>query len=294
MDMELQKLGVFLPYLDTLRSGAEVADFARRVEQWGYGTLWLPETFSRDPFVCAAHVLGSTERLTAGTAVAVIWKREPSAMVGAANALGELFPGRFILGLGVSGGPLMRRYGLAYDKPLSAMRQYLDKMHSAPYYGPQRIESPPVMIAALRPKMLALAATRTMGVITTLMPPEAVARVRKRVGPGSWICAQQVMMLETDARRAHTAGRGFMHFYLPSPTYQTHLRAMGFEDTDLAGDGSKRLIDTIIAWGDEARLRGVVAEHFAAGADHVILWALSSAGADRLDERALELLAPRS
>jgi probable F420-dependent oxidoreductase len=276
--MELGKLGVF-SYLDTLDAG-EVAAFARKVEHLGYGALWFPETFGRDPFVCAAHVLSNTERLVAGAAVAVVWKREAATMAGAARTLGEMFPGRFILGMGVSGGPFMKRHGLNYGKPLSHMREYLTRMREAPYYGP------------LRPRMLELAMAETKGTITALMPPEAIAAMRAAIGPDKWICAQQVVMLETDAARARAAARKFLHFYLGSPTYHTHLRALGFGDSDLAGDGSDRLVDALVAWGDERRIRLCLDAHLEAGANHVVISALNSAGGHRPDERALEAMAP--
>src|ERR1700681_4926577 len=117
--MQLGKFGVF-SYLDTLVAG-EVAGFARKLEQLGYSALWFPKTFGRDPFVCAAHVLGNTERLIARAADAEVWKREAAEMAVAARTLGEMFRQRFILGMAVSGGPFMKRHGLNYQKPLSYM-----------------------------------------------------------------------------------------------------------------------------------------------------------------------------
>ncbi|HLK86272.1 MAG TPA: TIGR03620 family F420-dependent LLM class oxidoreductase [Candidatus Binataceae bacterium] len=288
--MQPGKYAVF-SYLDTL-TGGEVAAFARKLERLGYSALWFPETFGRDPFVCAAHVLGATERLHAGAAVAVIWKRTAAAMAGASRTIGELFPGRFVLGMGVSGGPFMQRHGLDYGKPLSHMREYLPRMREAPYYGPRPTVEPPIMLAALRPKMLELAGRETMGTITALTPPEGIAPIRAALGDDKWICAQQVVMLESDASRARAAARKFMHFYLGSPTYHTHLRALGFGDRDLAGDGSDRLIDAMVVWGDEARLRQCLEAHLRAGANQVVISPLSSAGGHRPDERALEALAP--
>ena len=289
--MNEEKYAVF-SYLDTLAAG-EVAALARKLERLGYGALWFPETFGRDPFVCASHVLGATERLNAGAAVAVIWKRAAAAMAGASRTVGEMFPGRFVLGMGVSGGPFMKRHGLDYGKPLSRMREYLAQMREAPYYGPRPAVEPPIMLAALRPKMLELAGRETMGTITALTPPEAIAPIRAALGAEKRICAQQVVMLESDATRARAAARKFMHFYLGSPTYHTHLRALGFTDGDLAGGGSDRLIDAMVVWGDEAKLRRCLAAHLAAGADQVVISPLSSAGGHRPDERALEALAPR-
>jgi probable F420-dependent oxidoreductase len=242
--------------------------------------------------VAAAHVLGSTSRLHAGAAIAVIWKREAPAMAGAARTVAEMYPERFVLGMGVSGGPFMKRHGLNYTKPLTAMREYLTKMREAPYYGPRPPAEPPLILAALRPKMLELAARETMGTITALTPPEAIAPIRAALGPDKWIFAQQVVMFETDGPRARTAARKFMHFYLGSPTYHTHLRAIGFGDGDLAGGGSDRLIDAMVAWGEERRLRDCLEAHLKAGANQVVISALSAAGGHRPDEHALEVLAP--
>jgi hypothetical protein len=100
-------------------------------------------------------------------------------------------------------------------------------------------------------------------------------------------------MLEADAARARAAARKFLHFYLGSPTYHTHLRALGFTDADLGGDGSDRLVDALVAWGDERRLRLCLDAHLDAGANHVVISALSSAGGHRPDERALEAMAPK-
>jgi len=288
--MEPGRLGVF-SYLDTLSSG-EVAAFARKVESLGYSTLWFPETFGRDPFVTATYILSGTTRLAAATGIAVVWKRDPSAMVGAARTLAELYPGRFILGMGVSGGPFMKRHGIDYGKPLSFMREYVARMKSAPYYGPRPDEDPPIVLAALRPKMLALAAAESAGTVTALTPPEGIARMREVMGPKKLVLAQQVLMHETDGAVARAAARKFMHFYLGSPTYVEHLRAAGFSDGDLSGGGSDRLIDAMVAWGDETKLRAAIERHLKAGADQVIVGALSSAGGHRPDVRALELLAP--
>jgi probable F420-dependent oxidoreductase len=288
--MEAGKFGVF-SYLDTLNA-SEAAAFARKIERLGYSALWFPETFGRDPFVTAAHVLGSTARLHAGAAIAVIWKREAAAMAGAARTVAEIYPERFVLGMGVSGGPFMKRHGLNYAKPLSAMREYLTRMREAPYYGPRPSAEPPVILAALRPKMLELAARETMGTITALTPPDAIAPIRASLGRDKWIFAQQVVMLETDAARARAAARKFMHFYLGSPTYHTHLRAVGFGDGDFAGNGSDRLIDAMVVWGGERRLRDCLEAHLQAGATQVVVSPLSSDGGHRPDERVLEALAP--
>jgi len=284
------ELGV-LAYVDTM-NGAECVAFAQAVERLGYSALWLPETFGRDPFVMAAYMLNATRRMVVGTAIANVWKREPMATAAAARNLAELFDGRFILGLGVSAGPFMRRNGLRYDKPVEFVREYLARMKSAPYKAPLPKEEPPVVLAGLRPRMLRLAAEASDGVITALSPPALIARMRTAL-PGKWLLAQQMVMLETDADKARAAIRNFMRFYMNAPPYQRHFRDLGFTDDDMKGGGSDRLIDTIIAWGDERRLREQIAAHREAGADHVYLIALSAEGGRLPEMRVIEALAPR-
>src|SRR5271166_380301 len=147
--MDLQKLGVF-GFIDSL-SGPEIKAFARKVERLGYSTLWFPEAFGRDPFALAAHILTVTERLTVGTGIANVWKREAVTTIGAARTLAELFPDRFVLGLGISHGPMMTQLGFTYAKPVSFMREYLSKLRSAPYTAPRPKSDPPLVLAALLP-----------------------------------------------------------------------------------------------------------------------------------------------
>ena len=288
--MDLRKLGL-MTYADTMK-GSDLAPFARKVESLGYGVLWIPETFGRDPFPLAAHLLGATTRLAVGTAIANIWKREAITTASAARTLAELYPDRFILGLGVSGGPFMRRNGLRYDKPVTYMREYLARIKAAPHKAPRPVTDPPIVLAGLLPRMLRLAAEETNGTITALTPPDQIARMRREVGPDPWLLAQQVVMLEHDAEKARAAARGFMHFYLGAPMYQRTLRAMGFTDTDLAGDGSDRLIDAMITWGDAARIRAQIEAHRQAGATHVFITPLTTGGGNYPDSRAIEALAP--
>lgn len=289
--MNLRKLGI-LAYFDTM-TGPEGVQFARSVERLGYSVLWVPETFGRDPFVMATHLLNATEGIAVGTAIANVWKREPMATGAAARTLAELFEQRFILGLGVSAGPFMIRNGLKYAKPVSYMREYLAGIKSGPYKAPLPQHEPPVVIAGLLPKMLRLGAEASDGIITALMPPAHTARLREVLGPGKLLLAQQMVMLENDAEKARAGVRAFMRFYLNAPPYQRNFKAMGFSEADLRDGGSDHLIDSIIAWGDERHLRERIEQHYRAGADHVYVIPLTAAG-DRLpDMRVVEALAPR-
>jgi probable F420-dependent oxidoreductase len=288
-------------------AGAELAQFARKIEKLGYGALWFPEAFGRDPFALAAHLLTVTEKLIVGTAIANVWKREPVAMLSGARTLAEMFPGRFVLGIGISHGPMMTRVGINYAKPLTFMRDYVARLNEAPYGAARPSSEAPIVIAALLPGMLRLASAETDGTIPTFITPERTAQIRAAIGPGKLICVQQISMLEKDATKARTAIRGLITFYLGLPNYLQSFRLMGFDESDFAGGGSDRLVDAIVAWGDEQAIRDRVAAQYKAGATHVCItpvrsegsagaWSLASGGnRERAtpEERALEALAPR-
>lgn len=288
--MKIGGLGV-LAYVDTM-SGPECIQFAHAVEELGYSVLWLPETFGRDPFVMSTYMLAATSRMTVGTAIANVWKREPMATAAAARNLAELYENRFILGLGVSAGPFMRRNGLRYDKPVEYVREYLARMKSAPYKAPTPKIEPPVVLAGLRPRMLRLAASESDGVITALTPPSMVARMREVLGPSKLLLAQQMVMLETDAEKARSAIREFMRFYMNAPPYRRHFIDLGFNDDDMKGGGSDRLLDAIIAWGNEGVLRERIEAHQQAGADHVYLIPLGAERGRLPEMRVVKALAP--
>jgi probable F420-dependent oxidoreductase len=290
--VDIGGLGI-LAYVDTM-TGPECVEFARAVEALGYSTLWLPETFGRDPFVMSGYMLAATRNIIVGTAIANVWKREPMATAAAARNLAELYENRFILGLGVSAGPFMLRNGLRYDKPVDYVREYLARMKSAPYKAPMPKVDPPVVLAGLRPRMLRLAATESDGVITALTPPSLIAKMREVLGPHKRLLAQQMVMLETDAEQARKAIREFMRFYLNAPPYRRHFADLGYTDEDMKNGGSDRLLDTIIAWGDQRALRDRIAAHRRAGADHVYLIPLSAHGGRLPEMNVIRALAPRA
>ncbi|HUY28385.1 MAG TPA: TIGR03620 family F420-dependent LLM class oxidoreductase [Candidatus Binataceae bacterium] len=294
--MDLTTPGAFA--LTDSMPGSQIAGFARKLEQLGYGSFWFPEAFGRDPFALAAHILSVTDRLVVGTGIANVWKREPVAMIGAARTLAELFPDRFILGIGISHAPMMAQLGINYAKPVAYMRDYLARMKAAPYTAPRPKTDPPFVIAALMPKMLKLAAAETNGTFPVYITPEQTARMRAALGAGKWICIQQVTILEPDSAKARRAARKVLAFYLTLPNYVSSFRSQGFGDADFADGGSDRLIDGLIAWGDEQAIRNSVAAHYKAGATHVSLTVVPSEGTslDRTnspDTRAFEALAPR-
>ena len=289
--MDLSAPGVFV-FLDNL-SGPELSPFARKVESLGYGVLWYTEGVGRESLSLGTYLLTQTERIVIGSGIAVAFCREPIAAANAARALSELFPGRFILGLGVSNAAGNARRGVGYEPPVTFMRNYLARMKTAPYGVPAPPAETPVVLGSLHPKMIALAASETAGVLTYLTSPEKTAQIRAAIGPRKWLCAAQPVLLERNPGRARAAARAYMSFYLRIPHYATMLATVGYGPKDFADGGSDRLIDAIVAWGPEDAVRARLAAHRAGGADHVCILALGPDGSLRPDERVLEALAPR-
>jgi len=291
--MDIGKLGVWF-FLDAM-TAPESADFARKVESLGYRTLWIPEAVGREPFAHAAYLLTRAERLNIATGIANIYARDPITMSAASKTVAELSGGRFVLGIGVSHKPLVTNLrGHSYDKPYSYMKEYLPKMKGALYMAPAPKEEIPVVLAALHPKMLALAAAETMGTHTYFVPPEHTAKVRAAIGPKPWICAAQAVILETDATKARTAARAYMKTYVPRlPNYTNNLKALGWKDEEFADGCSDRLVDAIVAWGNEAKIRERFDAHIRAGATHVCFLPIRSDDPLRPDMRAVEAFAPR-
>jgi probable F420-dependent oxidoreductase len=291
--MQIGKLGVWMS--QEMLSAADAAAQARRVEAWGYGALWQPEAMGRNVLVHSGWILAHTTSLVVATGIANIYGRDPMACAGAQLALAEASNGRFLLGLGVSHMPLVegvRRH--AYGKPVATMREYLTAMAVAPYVAPRPAEKPPTVVAALGPKMLALSAEIADGAHPYNVTPEHTARARGILGPGKLLCPEQMVLLETDPTKARAAARRHLAVYLPLPNYANNWFTLGFTSDDVLNGGSDRLVDAMVAWGDEGAIRTRIQAHWDAGADHVCIQPLSVCedAAAPADERILELLAP--
>lgn len=267
--------------------GGEPASFEREaaaeLESLGFGTLWVGESpKGKEALAHSAILLGATQRMLIATGIANIWVRDATAASNGANALGEAFDGRFVLGLGVSHAPLVSSRGHDYRKPVSAMRAYLDAMDATEYDGP-RPAPVPRLLGALRGKMLDLAATRTQGAHPYFVTPEHTARARAVLGPDPVLAPEQTVVLDTDPDRARRTARRFMSLYLALPNYTNNLRELGWDDKDLANGGSDALVDAIVAWGDPETIIGRVRAHLDAGADHVCVQPLAETAGDLLE-----------
>ena len=290
--MQLSKLGVWF-FTDRM-AAQEAAEAAQRIESLGYSALWIPETVGRDPFAHAAWLLANTERLVLATGIANVYHREPGVTAQAQKTLAEQSGNRFLLGLGVSHRPLVEGLrGLRYGPPVATMRDYLGKMAVSPYAGVAPGEPPPTVIAALGPKMLALAKDETAGAHPYFTSPRHTRMARDILGPEKWLCVEQKVVLETNADKARSLARATARTYQGLPNYRNNWLRMGLAEADIDGEGSDAFIDATFAWGDAAAIRARIDEHLAAGASHVCIQPVHPEGeAGRIDWKALEALAP--
>ncbi len=291
--MDIGKVGIWF-FLDAMPA-ADTAEFAKLVEKLGYKALWIPEAVGREPFAHAAYLLSHTDRLAIATGIANIWARDAFTMAAASKTVAELSGGRFVLGIGVSHKPLVTNLrGHDYDKPYSYMKEYLAKMKNALYLAPAPKEPVPVVLAALHPKMLALSAAEATGTHTYFVPPEHTAKARAQIGPKAMLCAAQAVILETDAAKARTAAREYMKTYVPRlPNYTNNLNALGWADKEFENGCSDRLVDAIVAWGAEDKIRDRIDAQLKAGASHVCILPIRSDSLPQPDLRAVQAFAQR-
>ena len=288
----LSELGVWA-FLDDLPF-SEVVDFTTRLDELGYGALWVPETTARDPFATLAALAGKVSKLTFATGIASIFNRHPVAMQCASLTLAEITDGRFIHGIGISHAPAVEGLrGLDYSKLLTQMRNYLAAMAQAPYTAVEPAQRPPRLLAALGPKMLALAASQADGAHPYFATPEHTARARDILGPDKLLAVEQKVVLTDDRAAGRAAAAYQAERYGRLPNYRNNWKRLGFTDEQI--DAShEAFLEAVVVWGDVDRIRGRIDEHLQAGADHVCIQALAPDAGRRPDMRALEALAPRA
>jgi len=279
----LGRVGVWSWALQRL-SAADAGAAARELEALGYPVVWIPETVgNKEVFSHAAILLARTTRIIVASGIASIHARDPMAMVNGARALSEAYPDRFVLGIGVSHAPSVAARGGTYGRPVEMMRTYLDAMAAAQYGAPEPDPPVPLVLAALGPRMLELAAERADGAHPYFVPVEHTPFARRHLGPEPSLVVEQTAVLTTDLAEGRRIGRAFAKSYLALPNYVNNLRRLGWGDADLVGDGSDRLIDAVVVSGDVDAIVARVRAHLDGGADHVCL----QVRADRSSDPAL-------
>jgi len=266
----LGPLGIWMP---PARSGIDPKAYAPQIEAAGLTSVWYPGVNSPADLAGIEPALAATERLVVGTGIASVWTWQPDELAAAADRLERLYPGRFILGLGVSHAPLVESTGQAYVKPYSKMVKFLDALPAT---------QAPVVLAALGPKMLELARDRTAGAHPYFTPPEHTAFARQTLGAEPLLVPEIAVSL-TPGPEGAAQSRDYAKFYLRLPNYTGNLRRFGYSDADLSGGGSERLISDVVPHGPEDALARIGA-HLAAGADHVLVQLLGDGGKFAADD----------
>jgi probable F420-dependent oxidoreductase len=286
MAMELGRVGIWYP-TDRL-DAAGLRALLRTVEGHGYGTLWYPESRGFESIALAGFLLANSERLTIGSSIANIYARDAFTARRALATLNALRGGRFALGLGVSHIPLVEGLrGHRYDKPVPAMRAYLEGIRKG---GDAALEGP-VLLAALGPKMLALAAAQADGAVPYNVTPEHTRQAATVLGPGKVLAVEQKVCVETDRARARALGRTELARYMALPNYVNNWLRLGFTEAELADGGSDRFIDAMVLSGDAEAVKRGLRAHFEAGATHVCLQPVTEDGDTRHRDAMLEALA---
>ena len=206
-------------------------------------------------------LLASTSQIAVASGIVSVWASAPEDVATAVAELDERFPGRFLLGLGASHAAIVE----GYEKPYSRMVGYLDALDALdrPVAPDRRV------LAALGPRMLELAAARSAGAHPYFVTVEHTARARAVMGAGPLLAPEVAVVLDENPALARAAARGYAGGYLQLPNYASNLRTLGYGDEDFDGDGSDRLIDALVPWGDVDAVAARVREHHQAGADHV-------------------------
>ena len=274
----------YLPTPDLRRAAAAI-------EEMGFGTIWIGESIGREPFAACAIILEATSHIMVATGIANIWVRDATAMMNGSRTLAEAWPGRFVLGIGVSHAPLLQARGHQYEHPLAAMRAYLDAMDTAPYRAAAPNPPAPTVLAALGVKMLELARERTAGAHPYCVPVEHTREARRILGKDPLLAPEQAVVFAKNREAARVPGDIYMRTYLSLQNYRQNLVRLGWPEDELAPPGSDRAFDALVAWGDEQEIARKVKRHYEAGADHVALNVLTPTP-DRASTDDLRRLAP--
>lgn len=285
--MNIGRMGVW--YGADKLSPPEWADLIRTGESLGYTAQWYSEARGFESMALASFLLGQTTSMVVGSSIANIYARDAFASRQGMRTLGAISGERFVLGLGVSHVPMVESLrGHVYGKPVATMRAYLERMRE----GEAQAGEWPVVLAALGPRMLELAAEMTRGAVPYNVTPEHTARASAILGPDRWLIVEQKVCLETDAAAARDLARLELARYLGLENYRRCWLSIGFSEADLEHGGSDRFLDAMVAWGDEQAIERRLAEHFDAGATHVCIQPVHPAGDLEAAKRTLAALAP--
>lgn len=273
MDIDLGALGIFSGHLN-LQPADGAQSVVRELEELGYGAVWIPESAGKEVFTHCATLLAATSRIAVVPAIANVWARDPMAMINAARTLREAYGERFVLGVGIGHRPSVSLRGHHFERPLDTLRSYLTSMAAAPFRWPNPVPDVPILVGALGPRMLGLAATAADGAIPYLVTVEHTRQARELMGAGAFLAPEQAVVLTEDAEEARRLAREHAATYLLLDNYRRSLLRQGWAERDLDDGGSDTLLDALVAWGSPAAIGERVQAHREAGANHVAIQVL--------------------
>ena len=256
-----------------------IAEAAREIQNLGFGALWIGGS-PADDLKLPEAVLAATSTLVVGTSIVDIWTSSGPRSAASHARIRNRFPERFYLGVGSGHAPTAESRGQSYTRPLSRLRELLTGSLA-------EVPAQERMIAALGPKTLETAGELTAGALPDLTPPAHTAEARRilaRRGHKS-SRSRKYSSAPTVLRPAGAAARRCGPTWL-CRTIPRQLIKYGLDESDLAGNGSDRFIDSAVVWGDADRVRAGVDADLTAGADHVAVQVLTEAGAPAALPRA--------
>lgn len=243
------------------------------LERLGFGALWLGGSPSGD-LTAAEQVLDATSTLTVVTGIVNVWQDpDPGKVASAFARIDARYPGRFLLGVGIGHPEVAKEYARPYETLVS----YVDGLLGG------GVPADSLVLAALGPRVLRLAAKRTAGAHPYLVPPEYTRQAREIMGAGPLLAPEQKVVLEADPEKARAIGRPRVQFpYLAAINYRSNLSRLGWSDEDMNDGGSDALIDALVAHGTDAEVAARFTAHLEAGADHVCAQLLTASDDDLL------------
>lgn len=282
MAIDVGPAGVWIGGRNWPDDAAEVADAFAELEELGYGAAWLGG--AEGDLARPEQILAATRRLVAATGIVNVWTEPADEVAAAFHRVDGAYPDRLLLGIGAGHAKFVEHGGRQYRRPYSKVVDYLDQLDAAADPVPSEKRA----VAALGPRTVRLAGERSLGAHPYLVTPEHTRLARDVLGAGPLLAPEQKVVLSTDEDEVHRIAGPVVAFYLDLPNYVNNLRRIGFTDDDVTGSGSKRLVDALIAWGDPDTVAARIAEHHAAGADHVCVQVLNGRpGLPRDEWRAL-------
>jgi probable F420-dependent oxidoreductase len=260
MGIELGRIGIWR------HPSGLTPEVVAEVEALGYGAIWVGGSPGGDLSV-VENLLEVTDHIAVATGIVNVWKDDAATIGADYHRIVARHPGRFLLGLGIGHPEATSEYRRPYAKLVS----YLDELDDLKVPAEGRV------LAALGPRVLALAADRSAGAHPYLVTPEHTRQARQILGVGPLLAPEQKVVLETDPERARAIARPrVQNPYLGLINYVSNLRRLGWADADFADGGSDALIDALVVHGDAAAVGRGVTAHLDLGADHVAVQVLGS------------------